>query len=146
MKKENFLIMEVEKRQFVVEIEIEEKYKEKYYEYCSTVEGLRKWFVDDAEQVKDKVYQLVWNQQIHYAKIIRQKVNKYIKFEFLNEYQESEPNPSILDFSFEKNEITETWYFIIQEYSDFQQSEEEFNEDWQELGRILEGIVIDELE
>lgn len=138
-------MMGVEKKNFLIEIEIEENHRVKYYEYCSTVEGLLKWFVDDAEQVSEKIYRLVWHRQVHYAKIIRQKPNKYIKFEFLNEEQESVQDPSILDFSLEKNEMTETWYFIVQEYSDFQETEAEFNEDWQELAKQLESTISDEL-
>lgn len=145
MEIEKFLIMEAEKKHFLIEIEVEDSHREKYYEYCSTVDGLLKWFVDDAEQVSEKIYQLVWNQQVHYAKIIRQKLNKYIKFEFLNENQEHIQDPSILDFSLEKNEMTETWYFIVQEYSDFQETEKEFNEDWQELAKRLESTISDEL-
>ncbi|MCP4520462.1 MAG: hypothetical protein GY827_02000 [Cytophagales bacterium] len=130
-----------EKKKFLVEFEIQEDFLSKYYYYLSTAEGLSKWMADDVEQVEEKIFKLVWNQQVHYAKIVKQKANKYIKFEFLNENMESESNPSILDFSLKKNEMTEVWYFIVDEYSDFQDEQGEFEEDWLELGKQLEYLV-----
>ncbi len=134
-----------DKKKFLAEFEIQENYIPKYFYYVSTADGLSRWFADDVKVIEEKVFRLIWNRKVHYAKIIKQKPNKYIKFEFLNENQESESNPSILDISFQKNGITETWYCIVDEYSNFSESQEEFTEDWQELSKKLTYLVTNEL-
>ncbi|MEM9983108.1 MAG: START-like domain-containing protein [Bacteroidota bacterium] len=106
------------------------------YPYLSTPAGLQDWFADKVI-TEDKLYHFEWDDEIHTGRIVSQRVNKSIKFEF---EEEEEGRPSYIEFKLEANEMTESSFLKITDYSSAN-NEEDLHKFWDGLVGNLRELV-----
>ncbi|MFL5728017.1 MAG: START-like domain-containing protein [Cytophagaceae bacterium] len=105
----------MEKNKFTIEFEINASGK-MLYPYLNTASGLAEWIADDVTQNEDKTFNFVWNKINYPVRKVTQKINQYVKFEFIN--QSEGKDTSWLEFRLESNELTQTSFLKITDYSD----------------------------
>lgn len=128
------------KKRFEFEFEINASAK-LLYPYIATPGGLEEWFADNVVIDADSVYNLVWDEEDHFAKIASQKINKHVKYEFLDEDKDPEEDPNYVEFSLVKNEMTETYYLHIADYCEDDNEEDELFELWESMVNELKSTV-----
>jgi uncharacterized protein YndB with AHSA1/START domain len=128
------------KRNYEFEFEINASPK-LLFPYFSTPGGLEQWFSDKVEIDADNIWNIVWDDEDHFAKITSQKILKSIKFEFLDENKKPVKDPSTLEFAMVKNEMTETHYLHIAEYLESDAEEQDQYELWESIVEELKAIV-----
>ena len=107
--------------------------KKMLFPYINTASGLAQWMADDVTVNEDKVFSFVWDNENHKAKIVSQRSNHYVKFEFLPESDDDHKDPAYLELRLEVNELTQTVFLLVTDYSDM--------EDQQELQDLWENLV-----
>lgn len=111
------------------------------YPYISSASGLSQWFADDVNvNNQDKTLTFIWDGEENIAKIASQRTNNYIKFEFLPRNEEEEDDPCWVEIRLEMNELTQSVFIKIIDYSDID-DEEELNEIWENNMHALREIV-----
>ena len=110
------------------------------YPYISDPDGLAQWFVDGVSVDKDNIYNFVWDGEDHFANKVSYKANKHVKFQFISKNTTQNNDPNYLEFQLLKNEITETVYISITDYSETDDLEE-LNELWSCFIDNLRGLV-----
>ena len=79
----------------MLEIEINAS-KNLLYPYISTPSGLESWFADKVFVDEDNIFNMIWDDENHYAIKVGEQMNKSVKFEFLNEHKEPINDPNLL--------------------------------------------------
>jgi uncharacterized protein YndB with AHSA1/START domain len=126
------------KHKFITEFEINAS-KKMLYPYLYTASGLSQWFADDVNINEDKVFNFIWDGQDHKAKISTYKANSFVKFEMMEDgHIESDPN--YFEFKLEMNELTQSVFLKITDYSE-NDDEEELQDLWSNLVDNLKEIV-----
>jgi uncharacterized protein YndB with AHSA1/START domain len=105
----------MEKNKFTIEFEINASGK-MLYPYLNTAAGLSEWMADEVTQSEDKTFNFVWDKFNYPAKKVSQKINQYVKFEFINKAEGKDT--SWIEFRLESNELTQTSFLKIIDYSD----------------------------
>lgn len=103
------------------------------YPYIETASGLSEWFADNVNINPEKVFTFEWDQEEHRAKMTGHRANHFVKFEYLPESKEDEKDPSYFELRLEVNELTQTTFLKVVDYSDF--------DDLNELDDLWEGLV-----
>ena len=129
--------MAQKKRKCVCEFEINASTK-MLYPYLFTAGGLAQWFCDDVTVDEDKNFNFIWDGVDHKAKMAAHRINNFVRFEFLSE--NGNDDPTYFELRLEMNELTETVFLKIVDYSDFE-DEEELNDLWEGLVNDLKEIV-----
>lgn len=96
--------------------------------------GLEKWLAEEVV-VKDesnKIYTIVWDDEPHEARLTRKRTNRCLRYLFLSENGENEEDLNYLDFQLNLNEMTETIFLQITDYSDMDDTAE-LQEVWDSL-------------
>ena len=121
------------KHKFICEYEIHAAIR-MLYPYLSTPKGLEEWFAEKVAVSNQKIYNIYWDNQNHPAKIISQRPNKSIRYQFFNEDgSEDITDLAFLEFKLEHNEFTQTSFIKIIDYSDMD------NED--DLYDLWDGLI-----
>ncbi|MGE0588428.1 MAG: START-like domain-containing protein [Cyclobacteriaceae bacterium] len=89
------------------------------YPYISTASGLAEWFADDVNINPEKVYSFVWDNEQHKATIAAHRTNHFTRFEFVPETEEDKDDPSYFELRIELNELTQSTFLKVSDYSDF---------------------------
>lgn len=110
------------------------------YPYIETASGLSEWFADNVTISPDKVYTFVWDNENHRAVMSGHRVNHFVKFEYLSESKEDEKDPSYFELRLEVNELTQTTFLKVVDYSDFE-DQTELNDLWEGLVENLRTVV-----
>ena len=110
------------------------------YPYLSTASGLAEWFCDDVKVEENKVYNFIWDGSNHYAEMTNHRVNRSVRFLFLDDNRQHMTDASYIDFSIESSELTQEQFLKIVDYSD-EEDEEELTELWDNLMQNLREIV-----
>ncbi|UII19051.1 START-like domain-containing protein [Fulvivirga ligni] len=110
------------------------------YPYLNTASGLSQWMADDVTINEDKVYNFIWDDEDHLAKMASHRTNHYVKFEFVPETEEDEEDPSYFELRLEKNELTQSTFIKISDYSDMDDTEE-LMDLWESLVESLKETV-----
>lgn len=110
------------------------------YPYLQTASGLSEWFADDVTISPEKVFTFVWDSEAHKAIMTSHRVNHFVKFEYLPESEEDEKDPSHFELRLEINELTQTTFLKIIDYSDFD-DQEELQDLWDGLIENLKKVV-----
>ncbi|MFY0594534.1 START-like domain-containing protein [Roseivirga sp.] len=127
------------KNKFITEFEINASQKI-LFPYMSTASGLAQWFADDVNINEDKVFSFLWDGDQHRAKKVAQKANISVKFEFLPETEEDEDDPNYIELKLNVNELTQSVFIQITDYSDLDDDEEQ--EDlWENIVYNLKQII-----
>lgn len=128
------------KRKFTAEYEINAS-KKMLYPYLNTASGLAQWFADDVNVNEDHVFTFIWDNEDHQAKMVAHRLNSYVKFEFLEEQQQSNgEDPAFIELRLEENELTQSVFIRVTEYSDMDDDEEQ-QELWENLFYNLKETV-----
>jgi len=120
------------KNKFVADYQINAS-KKILFQYISTASGLEEWFADEVKINKDKVFIFDFDNDEHHAKIASIRNNSHVKFEFFDPTNPEEKDHSYIEFKLEENELTQTLFLKIIDYSD--------GYDDEELEAIWEGLV-----
>ncbi|MFZ5973633.1 MAG: START-like domain-containing protein [Bacteroidota bacterium] len=103
------------------------------YPYINTASGLAEWFADDVTISPEKVFKFVWENETHKAMMTGHRTNHFSKFEFLPETEDDKADPSYFELRLEINELTQTTFLKVFDYSDF--------DDMEELKDLWDGLV-----
>ncbi len=133
----NFLTME--KYKYVAEFEINASPK-MLFPYLSTASGLAEWFADSVSVNGDKVFHISWDGVNHPARMVTKRTNAHVRFQFLKEEEPDEDRASYLDFKVEFNEMTQTTFLKVTDYSEMD-NEDDLRDMWQQLIDQLKEII-----
>jgi uncharacterized protein YndB with AHSA1/START domain len=120
------------KKLFSTDFEIHASIK-MLYPYIQTASGLSEWFADNVTISPEKVFTFVWDNEEHKAMMTAHRTNHFAKFEYLPETKEDEKDPSYFELRLEINELTQTTFLKVIDYSDF--------DDLEELQDLWEGLI-----
>jgi len=121
-----------QKRLFTTDFEIHSSAKI-LYPYIDSASGLSEWFADDVRISPEKVLTFVWENEEHKAIMSSHRTNHFAKFEYLPESKVDEGDPSYFELRLEVNELTQTTFITVNDYSDF--------DDLEELQDLWEGLI-----
>lgn len=112
------------KRLFTAEYEIHASIK-MLYPYIQTASGLAEWFADDVTiNNNDKSYTFFWDNEEHKAKQAAHRTNHFVRFEFITENEDDKKDPSYFELRLEFNEMTQSVYIKVLDYSNFDDPKE----------------------
>jgi hypothetical protein len=121
------------KKLFTADYEIHASIK-MLYPYIQTAGGLAEWFADDVRINNiSKTFKFLWDHDEHEAKLVAHRTNHFVRFEFLPEATDDEKDPSYFELRLEFNELTQSVYLKVFDYSDFT--------DVNELQDLWEGLI-----
>ena len=110
------------------------------FPYLNTPSGLAQWFADDVQVDEDKIYSFIWDNQNHKAKLAAQKLNHYVKFEFLPDpAEETNEDHPYIELRLDSNELTGTTFMKVIDYS--AEDEEELFDIWENIVHTLRETV-----
>jgi len=125
--------LKTKKKLFTADYEIHASIK-MLYPYIQTASGLAEWFADDVTiNNEDKSFTFYWDNEEHKAMQVAHRTNHFVRFEFLPENKEDEHDPSYFELRLEFNDLTQSVYIRIVDYSDF--------DDQKELHDLWDGLI-----
>lgn len=127
------------KKLFTADFEIHASIK-MLYPYIQTASGLSEWFADDVNISPEKVFTFVWDHEEHKAIMTAHRTNHFARFEYLPETKEDEKDLSYFELRLEVNELTQTTFLKVVDYSDFDDMEE-LQDLWEGLMENLKKVV-----
>lgn len=129
------------KNKFVADFQINTSRKI-IFPYLSTASGLSQWFADDVTINEDKIYNFTYDGEDHFAKAVIMRSNHNVKFEFFNPSspEEEEPDHSYIEFKLDENELTQTFFLKVIDYSDTYDDDEQ-ESIWESLINSLKEII-----
>lgn len=86
------------------------------YSYLTIPKSIGLWFADKVTE-SNGIFNFVWDNDDHQAKIAGQKNNQWVKFQFLPKPGEDASDPAFTEFRIETNELTQTCFLKITDYS-----------------------------
>ena len=111
------------------------------YPYIASASGLSQWFADDVNvNNQDKTFTFIWDGEENIAKVAAQRTNNFVKFEFLPRNDDEEEDPCWVEIRLEMNELTQSVFIKVIDYSDID-DEEELQEIWENNMHALREIV-----
>jgi hypothetical protein len=121
------------KKLFTADYEVHASVK-MLYPYIQSASGLSEWFADDVKiNNESKIFTFVWDNEEHKAKQVAHRTNHFVRFEFLPEVPDDEKDPSYFELRLESNELTQSVFLKISDYSDF--------DDLRELNGLWHGLI-----
>ena len=69
------------------------------YPYLATASGLSQWFCDDVRYVEAQRLNFIWDNENHYAEISSQRLNRAVRFVFLDDQRQPVADADYLEFS-----------------------------------------------
>lgn len=99
------------------------------FPYLSTAEGLAQWFADEVKTHSHNIFHFNWANEEHIAKVVAHRKNKHIKYEIYSDKIEDSNDPNTLEFILNPDELTQTVYLKINDYSEMD-DDEELNDIW----------------
>jgi uncharacterized protein YndB with AHSA1/START domain len=103
------------------------------YPYIQTASGLSEWFADDVTISPEKVFTFIWDNEEHKAMMTAHRMNHFARFEYLPESNSDEKDPSYFELRLEVNELTQTTFLKVVDYSNF--------DDLDELQDLWDGLI-----
>lgn len=120
------------KYKYITEFEITASVK-MLFPYLSSAAGLQEWFADEVNVIGDKLLDIVWDGVSHPAKIISRRINHHIKYQFIKGNNEDSSEFQYLEFRLDYNEMTQTSFLKVIDYSDMDNDED--------LSELWEGLI-----
>lgn len=125
--------MTKKKKLFTADYEVHASIK-MLYPYLYSASGLAEWFAEDVKiNNESKVFTFYWDHEEHKARLVAHRTNHFARFEFLPENQDDEKDPSYFELRLEFNDLTQSVFLKVTDYSDF--------DDLQELTALWQGLV-----
>ncbi len=111
------------------------------YPYIQTASGLSEWFADDVNiNNQKKTFIFLWDNEEHAAHLAAHRTNHFAKFEFLPENEDDEKDPSYFELRLEFNELTQSVFLKVTDYSSFE-DQGELQDLWDSLVDALRNTV-----
>ncbi len=129
----------MDKHKYVDEFEINASPKV-IYPYLNSPANLSEWFAAEVKMERGKIFNFVWDDENHYAHLVASRMNKQVRFEFLNAEKEKERNPAYLDFRLQESELTNTTFLRITDYSEMTETED-LQDLWKGLVNNLKEVI-----
>jgi uncharacterized protein YndB with AHSA1/START domain len=127
------------KNKFVADYQINTSRKI-LFPYLSTASGLAEWFADDVSINEDKNFIFNYDGEEHHAKVVALRSNYHVKFDFFDPKNPDETDHSYLEFKIEENELTQTLFLKVIDYSNSYDDEEQ-ESIWENLVNQLKEII-----
>lgn len=131
--------MDMVKNKFVADYQINTSRKI-LFPYLSSASGLSEWFADNVTINEDKTYVFHYDDEEHFAKIVAMRTNYHVKFDFYDPNNLEETDHAYIEFKIEENELTQTLFLKIIDYSDSYDGEE-LESIWENLVNHLKEII-----
>lgn len=129
-----------QKKLFTADYEVHASIK-MLYPYIQTASGLSEWFADDVKiNNVDKTFTFCWDNEEHKARQVSHRTNHFARFEFLPESQEDEEDPAYFELRLEFNELTQSVFLKVSDYSDIE-DRHEIQDLWDSLVESLRKTV-----
>jgi uncharacterized protein YndB with AHSA1/START domain len=119
------------KARFVVEFPINASPKI-LFPYLATASGLSQWFCDDVRYVEGQRLNFIWDQENHYAEISGQRLNRAVRFVFLDDHRQTVADANYLEFTLDSSQVTDEVYLRVVDYSSAHDADEQ-QEMWEGL-------------
>jgi uncharacterized protein YndB with AHSA1/START domain len=119
------------KYKFVQEFELRASPKV-LFPYVSTPSGLQQWFASRVNTKEDHTFDFIWDGESHLAKVSSLRLNKSVKFEFLNT-GEGDRDLNYVEFKLEVSDLTQSTFLKITDYSS--------NHDTDDLASLWKGLI-----
>jgi uncharacterized protein YndB with AHSA1/START domain len=87
------------------------------FPYLATASGLTQWFCDDVRYVEGQRLNFIWDNENHYAEMSGQRLNRAVRFVFLDEHRQPLSDANYLEFSLDLSQVTDEVYLRIVDYS-----------------------------
>lgn len=129
-----------EKQRFFAEFEMNVS-QNVLFSYIGTLDGLEKWYAEEAKVIADKIVDLIWDDEHHFVKLSVNRKNCAVTLEFLDDDKESVKNANVLKLVAQKNEMTNGIYLMIEEYTDLVDTDGEFQDLWESLADDLKDVL-----
>ncbi|PSL07667.1 START-like domain-containing protein [Cecembia rubra] len=110
------------------------------FPYLSSASGLSEWFADNVTINEDKDYIFHYDGEEHYARIVALRTNYHVKFDFFDPDNLEETDHSYIEFKIEENELTQTLFLKVIDYSD-SYDDGELESIWDNLVTHLKEII-----
>ena len=104
------------KTRFVVEFPINASPKI-LFPYLATASGLSQWFCDDVRYVEGQRLNFIWDSDNHYAEISGQRLNRAVRFVFLDDRRQPVLDANSLEFTLDSSQVTDEVYLRVVDYS-----------------------------
>lgn len=102
------------------------------FPYLATASGLTQWFCDDVRYLDGQYLNFIWDRENHYAEVASQRLNKAVKFVFLDDHRKPLTDANFLEFNLGLSQITDEVYVRVTDYSEGDDVEEK-REMWEGL-------------
>lgn len=117
------------------------------FPYLNTPGGLSQWFADDVSIDEDKIYHFQWSDQRLRARMAGKQRDQFVRFDYLPDTDEEENTldgdgngRAYVELSLEKNELTQSVYLRVVDYSEME-DEEELRDLWDSMISSLKETV-----
>ncbi len=120
------------KKLFAADYEIHASIK-MLYPYIESASGLAEWFADNVKISPEKVLTFEWDNEQRKAVMGAHRINHFARFEFMPESGEDKNDPAYFELRLEMDELTQTTFLKVTDYSDF--------DDQGELQDLWDGLV-----
>lgn len=110
------------------------------YPYLHSPNSLAEWFASKVEVDNQKIFNFVWDNTDHFAKIVTSRTNKQIKFEFLDESKKPIEDSAYIEFKLLNSELTNATFLRVTDYSEMT-NENDLNDLWQGLINQLKEVM-----
>ena len=124
------------KNKFQTEFEINAS-KKMLYPYIYSASGLAQWMADDVNINEDKIYNFIWEEEDHNYRVAAHRTNSFVKFESTDD---EDGDPSYFELRLEMNELTQSVFLRVVDYSD-NPDDEELQDLWESMVFSLKEIV-----
>jgi uncharacterized protein YndB with AHSA1/START domain len=104
------------KTRFVVEFPINASPKI-LFPYLATASGLSQWFCDDVRYVEGQRLNFIWDQDNHYAEMTGQRLNRAVRFVFLDDHRQTVADANFLEFTLDSSQVTDEVFLRVVDYS-----------------------------
>lgn len=139
MKKSPLNYRVMVKNKFVADYQINAS-KKIVFHYLSTASGLEEWFADEVRIDEDKNYIFNFDNEDHYARLTSLRSNIHVKFDFFDPKNPNETDHSFIEFKLEENELTQSLFLKVIDYSN-DYEEEELEAIWDGMVSKLKEII-----
>ena len=95
------------------------------FPYLATASGLTQWFCDDVRYVEGQRLNFIWDNENHYAEISGQRLNRAVRFVFLDEHRQPVSDATFLEFTLDASQVTDEVYLRVVDYSAFNDAGEQ---------------------
>ncbi len=106
------------------------------YNRLSSSSGLSEWFADDV-MIKDKVFTFFWDGSDQKAKLLKLKMNQFIRFK----WEENDTQEDYFEFLIQVDEMTLDVSLIITDFAEDKQDQKEQTALWSKQISILKRAI-----